>query len=86
MLAVDKTLIITFKHFFVSKPKIIFSTTFLFSRLRTGKMHLLKINLPINAFCKYFDNKGNFLEIRIEIILLMHLSVYGIEVILSIKD
>ena len=75
LFAVDKTLIITFKHFFVSKLNIIFSITFLFSKLNTGKMHLLKINLPINAFCKYFDNKGNFLFINKDIILLIHLTV-----------
>ena len=85
LFAFDKTEIITFKHFLVFGENILESITFLFSKLKTGKIHLSKINFPINEFLKYFGNNGNFFCINIEITLHMHLTVYGIVLILSIN-
>ena len=59
---------------------------FLFSKFNTGKIDFSKINFPTNEFLKYFGNNGNFLDINKYIILHMHRTVYGIVLILSIKD
>ena len=41
-------------------------------------MHLLNKNLPMKECLKYLGNFGNFLAIKISIILHIHLTVYGI--------
>ena len=64
LFALYKIVVISFKQFFVLLLNIFASITFLFSRLRTGKIDFSKINFPTNEFFKYFGNKGNFLEIN----------------------
>ena len=49
-------------------------------------MHFSIINFPIKVFKIYLLEEGNFKEINVEIILHIHFNIYGIAVILSIKD
>ena len=49
-------------------------------------MHFPKINFPIKVFNIYLLEEGNFIEINVDIILHIHFNIYGIAVILSIKD
>ena len=64
-----------FKHFFVLGENNLEFIIFLFSKLKTGKIHLSKINLPIKEFRKYLGNKGNFLCINKDITLHIHLII-----------
>ena len=54
---------------------MIFFKETLFSRLNTGKMHLLNKNLPMKECLKYLGNLGNRFEINISMILHTHLTV-----------
>ena len=65
---------------------MLFFNPLVFSKLRIGKIPLLKINLPIKECLKYLGNLGNFFPINLSIIVHMHLTAYGIVAILSIKD
>ena len=49
------------QNLFVFYGNIFESITFLFSKLKNGKIYLSKINFIINEYLKYFGNEENFL-------------------------
>ena len=81
-----KILVIVLRKSLVLELYILFPTILLFSKFNEGNIHFSNMNLPIKELSIYLGVEGNLKFINIEIILHMHLIIYGIAVILSIND